>query len=85
MNGSPLKLNTEDKVTAISNKFKNHPIIKKSKSNYFIKEKIPFNPVTVKDTENIIRNIPTNKVTWGEVTLNIFKKSGLLIKCFKTT
>ena len=33
-------------------------------------------PVTVKDIENVIKNIPTNKVTGGEIPLNVLKLSG---------
>ena len=33
-------------------------------------------PVTVKDIENVIKNIPTNKVTGGEIPLNVLKQSG---------
>ena len=31
---------------------------------------------TVKDIENVIKNIPTNKVTGGEIPLNVLKQSG---------
>ena len=33
-------------------------------------------PVTVKDIENVIKNIPTNKVTGGAIPLNVLKQSG---------
>ena len=32
-------------------------------------------PVTVKDIENVIKNIPTNKVTGGEIPVNVLKQS----------
>ena len=67
---------TEDQLTNI-NKYKNHPSIKKIKSNYTIKQKFSFKPVTAKDVENAIKNIPTNKVTGGEIPLNILKQSGV--------
>ena len=53
---------TEDQLTNIFNKYKSHPSIKKIKRNYTIKQKLSFKPVTVKDIENVIKNIPTNKV-----------------------
>ena len=56
-------------------KYKSHPSIKKIKSNYTIKQKFSFKPVTVKDIENVIKNIPTNKVTGGEIPLNVLKQS----------
>ena len=40
---------TEDQLTNIINKYKSHPSIKKIKSNYTIKQKFSFKPVTVKD------------------------------------
>ena len=40
---------TEDQLTNIINKYKSHPSIKKIKSNYTIKQKFCFKPVTVKD------------------------------------
>ena len=58
-------------LTDIINKYKSHPSIKKIKSNYTIKQKFSFKPVTVKDIENVIKNIPTNKVTGGEIPLNV--------------
>ena len=66
---------TEDQLTNIINKYKSHASIKKIKSNYTIKQKFSFKPVTVKDIENVIKNIPTNKVTGGEIPLNVLKQS----------
>ena len=64
---------TEDQLTNIINKYKNHPSIKKIKSSYTIKQKLSFKPVTVKDIENVIKNIPTKNVTGGEIPLNVLK------------
>ena len=66
---------TEDQLTDIINKYKSHPSIKKIKSNYTIKQNFASKPVTVKDIENVIKNIPTNKVTGGEIPLNVSKQS----------
>ena len=52
------------------------PSIKKIKSNCTIKQKFSFKPVTVKYIEIVIKNIPTNKVTGGEIPLNVLKESG---------
>ena len=62
---------TEDQLTNTINKYKSHLSIKKIKSNYTIKQKCSFKPVTVKDIENVIKNIPTNKVRGGEIPLNV--------------
>ena len=61
---------TEDQLTNIIKKYKSHSSIKKIKSNYTIKQKFFIKPVTVKDIQNVIKNIPTNKVTGFEIPLN---------------
>ena len=71
---------TEEQLTNTINKYKSHPSIKKIKSNYTIKQKCSFKPVTVKDIGNVIENISTNKVTGGEIPLNISKQSGFTVK-----
>ena len=59
-------------MTNIINKYKSHCSIKTIKST--IKQTFSFKAVTVKD---IIKNItPTNKVTRGEIPLNVLKQSG---------
>ena len=70
---------TEDQLTDIINKYKSHFSIKKIKSSCTIKQKFSFMPVTEiieNDIENVIKNIPTNKVTGGEIPLNVLKLSG---------
>ena len=47
----------------------------KIKSKYAIQEKFSVKPVTVKDVENIIKNIPNSKAYGGEIPLNILKQS----------
>ena len=47
----------------------------KIKSKYVIQERLSVKPVTVKDIENITRNIPNNKASGGETPLNILKQS----------
>ena len=47
-----------EKLTTIIKKFENHPSIMKIKSKYTIQEMFSVKPVTVKDVENIIKNIP---------------------------
>ena len=41
-----------------------------------IKEKIFFEPVSVTDVENDIKNIPDNKVSGGDMPIQILKQSG---------
>ena len=62
-----LSCEKEDQLTDTINKFKSHPSINKIKSKYTTTQKFSFKSVTVKDIENIIKNIPTSKVTGGEI------------------
>ena len=41
-----------------------------------IKEKFSFLSVSVKDVENVIKNIPSNKAPRGDIPIQILKKSG---------
>ena len=69
-----------EKLTTIIKKFENHPSIMKIKSKYTIQEKFSIKPVTVKDVENIIKNMPHNKASGGEIPLNILKQSRFTYK-----
>ena len=41
-----------------------------------IKEKFSFQPASVKDVENVIKNIPSNKASGGDTPIQILKQSG---------
>ena len=41
-----------------------------------IKEKFSFQPASVKDVENVIKNIPSNKASGGDIPIQILKQSG---------
>ena len=69
-----------EKLTTIIKKFENHPSITKIKSKYAIQEKFSIKPVTVKDVENIIKNMSSNKASGGEIRLNILKQSRFTYK-----
>ena len=56
-------------------KFKNHPRIVKIKNKYLIKEKFSFQTVSVKDAENVIKSIPGNKASVGDILLQILKQT----------
>ena len=62
---------TEETVSKIIKKFKNHPSVLKTKSKYLMQEKFSFQPVSVKDVENIIKNIPSNKTSGGDIPIQI--------------
>ena len=64
-----------ENLTTKIKKFENHPSIMNIKSKYAIRFSVK--PVTVKDVENIITNIPNNKRSGGEIPLNILKQSRL--------
>ena len=67
---------TEETVTKIIKKFKNHPSVLKIKSKYLIQEEFSFQPVSAKDVENIIKSIPSNKASGGDIPIQILKQSG---------
>ena len=52
----------------------------KIKTKYAIQEQFSVKPVTVKDVENIIKNIPNNKASGEEIPLNILKQSRFTYK-----
>ena len=64
-----------EKRTTIIKRFENHSSTMKIKSKYAIQEKFSVKQVTVKDVENIIKNIPNNKASGEEIPLNILKQS----------
>ena len=41
-----------------------------------IKEKLSFQPISVKGVENVIKNIPSNKASGGDIPIQILKQSG---------
>ena len=41
-----------------------------------IKEKFSFQPVSVKDVENVIKNIPSDKTSGGDIPIQMLKQSG---------
>ena len=69
----------DEKLTSKFKKIENHPSIMKIKSKYTLQETFSVKPVTVKD-ENVIENIPNNKVSGGEIPLNILKQSRFTYK-----
>ena len=74
-----------EKLTTIIKKFENHPSILKIISKYAIQEKFSLKPVTVKDVENIIKNIPNDKVSGAEIPVNILKQSRFTYKMLTDT
>ena len=41
-----------------------------------IKEKFSFQPVSIKDVQNVIKNIPSNKGLGGDIPIQILKQFG---------
>ena len=67
---------TEETLTKIIKKFRNLPSIVKIKSKYLIEEKFSFQPVFVKDVENVIKNIPGKNTSGGDIPIQILTQSG---------
>ena len=66
----------EETLTKIIKKFKNHSSIVKIKSKYLIPEKFSFQSVSVKDVENVVKNISSNKSSGVDIPIQILKQSG---------
>ena len=56
-------------MTKIIKRFKNHLSIVIIKSKHLIQEKFSFQPVSVKDVENVIKSIPRNKASGGNISI----------------
>ena len=67
---------TRETLTKIIKKFENYPSTIKIKNKCLIKEKFSFQPASVKDVENVIKNIPSNKASGGDIPIQILKQSG---------
>ena len=63
-------------LTKIIKKFKNHLSVVKIKSKYLIEENSSFQPVSVKNVESVIKNIPSNKTSGGDIPIQMLKQSG---------
>ena len=57
----------EETLTKIIKKFKNHSSIIKIKSKHF------FQHVSVKDVENVMKNILSNKVSGVDISIQLLK------------
>ena len=62
---------TRETLTKIIKKFENYPSTIKIKNKCLIKEKISFQPASVKDEENVIKNIPGDKASGGDIPIQI--------------
>ena len=60
---------TEETLTKIIKKFKNHPSTAKIKTKYLIQERFSFQTVSVKDLEKNIKNTPRNKTSGGDIPI----------------
>ena len=67
---------TEEMLTKIIKKLENQPSIVKIKSKYLIQKMFSFQLVSVKNVENVIKNIPSNKVSGGDMPIPVLKQSG---------
>ena len=67
---------SNDKITGLIIKFQNYPNIMKIKSKCNFQEKICFKPFSLKYVANMIKNIPKNKVSGGEISAHVLKQSG---------
>ena len=64
-----------DQIDRIVYKFRSHPSIIKIKKHINTKEKFSFRLVSKEEIQAIIKDLPSNKASGGEIPLNILKKS----------
>ena len=65
---------SDDGVDNILIKFVNHPRIKTTKQNVNITSKISFQPVSVNDVKQVIKDLKSNKSVGGDIPTNILKR-----------
>ena len=56
-------------------KFSKHPSILKIKQNVKINKKFSFQSISEENVKNIVKNIPSDKATAGEIPVDILKSS----------
>ena len=76
----PLQLNfSHDKVQNITTSFSNHPSVIKIKHKFKLNKKFSFQCISEATVRKVVKILPSNKVTTGEIPVNVLKNSEI---CF---
>ena len=73
-------VNSNNKIEQILFKFSKHPSILKIKQKVKINSKFSFQSVSEDTVKNVVKNLPSDKATAGEIPVDILKNSEF---CFK--
>ena len=68
-------VNSNDKIEQILFKFSKHPSILKIKQKVKINRKFSFQSVSEDTVKNVVKNLPSDKATAGEIPVDILKNS----------
>ena len=74
------RFNSNYKIEQIIVKFFKHPGILKIKQNVKIKRKFSFQSVSEDTVKNVVKKVPSDKATAGEIPVDILKNSEF---CFR--
>ena len=74
----PSSCTSEDDIDSILIKFVNHPSIKAIKQNFNITSKFWFQPVSVNDLKQVIKDLKSNKSVSGDIPTNILKECNFI-------
>ena len=69
-----------NRLERIIEKYKNHPSIIKIKQNYSHQEKFVFQTISAEKVSKIIKELPTDKISSGEIPLKILKNADFTFK-----
>ena len=85
----PPSYTSDDDIDNILIKFANHPSIKTIKQNFDITSKFSFQPVSVNDVKQVIKDLKSNKSVGGDIPTNILKECNftfsVLADCINTS
>ena len=70
----PPSYTSDDGIDIILTKFVNHPSIKTIKQNFNITNKFSFQPVSVNDVKQVIKDLNSTKSIGGDIPTNILKE-----------
>ena len=77
--GSSESLNEPDPFKSIVNKYKNHPNMKKTESEYITVKPFSFWPVAPKDVLDVISTLDDTKSSGGDIPLRILKENKIFL------
>ena len=85
----PPSYTSDDDIDKILIRFVNHPSIKTIKQNFNITSKFSFQPASVNDVKQVIKDLKSNQSVGGDIPINILKECNftfsVLADCINTS